>query len=518
MNRRSIALFVKLTALHWGLISSLIIHSACSGKGVDKPIVDVRFDAPFRQIENSVGDEWAPTWARDDVLYTGSDDGTNFGGIPPSAVAVGKLEGNDPYHLMGTTINRMKDYREGQLWRTTNRRVPAGPGFREISFISLPESYEEDQEDPFHAPAGAYGYAVAEAGVVDGEDQYFVAKARTSTLAKSNPAAWGFLDKNGMWTANRDAAFPMPNARFTNGAGINWKITNSYSVDGTLYMCIARVQDYSHSKDPQGRLVFRNSSIVKSVDGGKTWAREAQKNRDEPMFPGQRFGAPYFVWYGKDGSAEVDNANQYVYAVSNNGYWESGDHYVLGRVPRAKLAHLSAADWSFYRSGDGMEDASWSPKLSEARAILSDPGQASMTGMTYIEGLRQYVMIAWHYPSHGVRDVAKNKDAHTILEFFEAPHPWGPWVRFKTFKTDGLSWYAPIVGQRFQRSISHSAVSAFIYVSSLDFANKDNYLKNYKLNYIPITFSTAPLKSNDQKFIGPPPTTHLNEEEAKAHD
>jgi hypothetical protein len=30
-----------------------------------KPIVDIRFDAPYSQIANSQGDEWAPTWADD---------------------------------------------------------------------------------------------------------------------------------------------------------------------------------------------------------------------------------------------------------------------------------------------------------------------------------------------------------------------------------------------------------------------------------------------------------------------
>ena len=66
------------------------------------------------------------------------------------------------------------------------------------------------------------------------------------------------------------------------------------------------------------------------------------------MFPGMRFGAPYFVWYGKNGAASVHNADRYVYAVANNGHFEDGDDYILGRVLKSKLPNLNAADWQFY--------------------------------------------------------------------------------------------------------------------------------------------------------------------------
>ena len=35
-----------------------------------KAIVDIKFDSNYLQIANSVGDGWAPTWAKDgDLLY-----------------------------------------------------------------------------------------------------------------------------------------------------------------------------------------------------------------------------------------------------------------------------------------------------------------------------------------------------------------------------------------------------------------------------------------------------------------
>ena len=111
------------------------------------------------------------------------------------------------------------------------------------------------------------------------------------------------------------------------------------------------------------------------------------------MFPGKRFGTAYFVWYGKDGAPTVDNADNYVYAVSNNGHFENGDDYVLGRVLCSKLGEISAADWSFYKGGNGMQDSNWTSSMDAAKPILINPGHSSMTGMTYIEPLHRYVMV-----------------------------------------------------------------------------------------------------------------------------
>src|SRR6266436_1002990 len=50
--------------------------------------------------------------------------------------------------------------------------------------------------------------------------------------------------------------------------------------------------------------------------------------------------------------------DRYVYATSNNGFWDNGDNYILGRVLRSKIGALKAADWTFYQGGDGMLDSS----------------------------------------------------------------------------------------------------------------------------------------------------------------
>jgi hypothetical protein len=366
------------------LVATCIIVPRLLAQGT-KPIVDIRFNADYGQIKNSVGDEWAPTWADDDNLYSGNDDGSSFGGIPSRSVAFGKLVGDDPYHLVGQTVSDKGDY---------------------------------------------------------GKDS-------------------GRPDK------------------------ANWKTMNSYCVDGVLYMFITRCLYPEQSGDANHRHIFKNSSVIKSTDKGRTWSRSAAESYDHPMFPGLRFGAPYFVWYGKNGAASVHNADRYVYAVANNGHFEDGDNYILGRVSRSKLPDLNAADWQFYVEGDGMRDGNWNSDINQAKPIFQDPLNCSMTGMTYIPGLGRYVMVVWHYTTYNLRT-----DPRTINDYYEAPTPWGPWTKFKTIDTGVLGWYVPIIGQKFQTGVDPHTVRCFLYPTG-------NYQNSalYKLNYIPVTLSTAPLSA-----------------------
>jgi len=363
----------------------LLVSFGVAWAGESRPIVDIRFDADYSQIANSAGDEWAPTWADDDNLYTGNDDGSSFGGIEPRSVAFGKLVGNDPFRLVGHTISDM----------------------------------------------GGYG--------------------RTT---------------------------PSPDQA-------NWKTMNSYCVDGVLYMFVTRCLYPEQSGDPHKRHIFRNSSIIKSTDRGAKWTRAADESYDHPMFPGPRFGAPYFVWYGKDGTASVHNADRYVYAVANNGHFEDGDNYILGRVPRKQLPMLSAADWQFYTGGDGMLDDNWALDMNKAKPILEDPLNCSMTGMTYIPALGRYVMVVWHYTTYDLR-----KDPRTINEYYEAPFPWGPWTKFKTINTGVLGWYVPIISQKLQSAVDADTVHCILFASG----NYQNS-KLYKVNFMPVTLSTVPFKS-----------------------
>jgi hypothetical protein len=348
-----------------------------------KPIVDIRFNADYSQVANSHGDEWAPTWAKDDCLYTGNDDGNSFGGFQDRSIAFGKMTGDTPQSLVGATISDM----------------------------------------------GAFG-----------------------NIGLASDQA-------------------------------NWKTMNSYCVDDAIYMFVTRCFYPEMAHDPIHRHIFKNSSIIKSTDQGKTWTRSEAECFKQPMFPGLRFGAPYFVWYGRDGAASVDNAGKYVYAVANNGHFEDGDDYILGRVLKKKLPDLNATDWQFYAGGDGMSSRNWKSDITKSHPILQNATNCSMTGMTYISALKRYVMVVWHYTTYDLR-----ADPRTIDIFYEAPKPWGPWTPFKTIDSGKLGWYVPIISQKFQTPKGPGKVDCILFATG-NYQNRELY----KVNYIPITLSTEPL-------------------------
>ena len=521
------------------VLLTLKVAQAYSGEIASQPIIDVRIDGPYQQIKSSMGDEWAPTWGRDDVLYTGNNDGSSFGGVPSNTIAFGRLEGDDPSQLQGITVNGLSEFKEislgpeeaawspldtysiggslyrfsrcaheshamcllvsldGRQWSASGSMIKA-PGLRDPHFIVWSKEYETG----LAFKSDKYAYVASPAGFGNGEDQYLIARARSNNLSELKPEDWHFLQKDYSWGSVHSAS-PIPRAGGLGADGANWKTTNTYSVAGILYMFITRCVYPSHSNDSKRRHILSNSSIIKSTDGGKTWSRPPQENYDKPMFPGRRFGAPYFVWYGKDGAATADNADNYVYAISNDGFFENGDDYVIGRVPRSKLGSLSGLDWSFYVGGDGMIDSRWSTRLERACPILNNAGKSSMSGMTYVESLHRYVIVSWHYHQENFEAGIKAQDLSTVLEFFEAPHPWGPWSRVKRLQTGKLGWYTPIIGQRFQQTRYDGIVSAFLYATGYSTKPAGGLdMSLYKMNYMPITLSMRPLSHKDDFFVG----------------
>jgi hypothetical protein len=230
--------------------------------------------------------------------------------------------------------------------------------------------------------------------------------------------------------------------------GCSWKSSGCYALDGVIYWVVARHKYGEKNGDPHKRQTAANASIIKSTDLGKTWTRSVRENYDRPMFPGPRFATPYFVEYGQDGKASADNADRWVYAISNDGFWDNGNNMILGRVARSKIADLNAADWEFYTGGDGMEDATWTQDVNKARLVLDAPGKLGMTGSVYIPGLKRYLMIGWYYPAGGGKasDQAPTK---TVWDFYEAPKPWGPWTRIGSKEFEPQGYYSPQICPKF---------------------------------------------------------------------
>jgi hypothetical protein len=262
--------------------------------------------------------------------------------------------------------------------------------------------------------------------------------------------------------------------------GCMWKTSGCLALDGMLYLVVARHAYGEKSGDPLRRQTAQNASIIRSANGGKTWVRAAQDNYDHPMFPGQRFGAPYFVNYGQEGrEAVADGSDVYIYAHSNNGFWDSGDDVILGRVLRANMPRLLASDWQFLTGGDGAAGASWSDDMHAARPVLEKKAGLGMTGASYLPSRRCYFMIGWYYPKGGGK--MPGAPSETCWDFYTAPHPWGPWVNIGTHMWNPQGFYCPQVCPKFS-SPDDTQLAVFT-------AGDWNVPEHYKLTVVPLTLN-----------------------------
>jgi hypothetical protein len=259
--------------------------------------------------------------------------------------------------------------------------------------------------------------------------------------------------------------------------GCTWKSSGFAALDGALYLVVARHKYGEKSGDPQRRQTAVDASIIRSSDGGRTWTRPAQQNYDRPMFPGARFATPYFIDYGQEGRESfADGADRYVYAISNNGFWDNGDSQILGRVPRARISALDSSDWRFYRGGDGTEDAAWTRDPNAAALLVDSPGRLGMTGAAYLPAHEGYLMINWHYPAGGGKKAGASYE--TVWEFYTAPKPWGPWRRVGEHRFKPQGYYSPQVCTKFT-----AAKGSKVYVLTAGTWEVDLF---YRLTVVPL--------------------------------
>ncbi|MGO9897739.1 MAG: hypothetical protein ACLPX8_26435 [Bryobacteraceae bacterium] len=327
--------------------------TACFSQGpiyaAGNPIRSVNV-APPVPVGDNAGDTWVAAWLPDGSLYSPSNDTKGFRNAGSGNIAFNRIDGQDPLHLSGTTVNYMPDY------GVENREGPDG---------------------------------------------------------------------------------------------CTWKSSGCTAVGNEIYWVVARHKYGEKSGDRYRRQTAANASIIKTSDGGKTWTRGAKENYEKPMFPGSHFATPYFVEYGRASLRGVDNADRFVYATSNNGFWDNGDSTVLGRVPRERIGALNGADWEYFAGGDGLSDASWTRDAAQAKAVIESPDRLGMTGAIYAAARRRYVMINWYYPAGGGK--MPNASKETVWDFYEAPHPWGPWTSVSSHKFTPQGFYCPEISPKFQQ-------------------------------------------------------------------
>jgi hypothetical protein len=241
--------------------------------------------------------------------------------------------------------------------------------------------------------------------------------------------------------------------------GLSWKSSGCTFVDGALYWLIARHR-YPGGPDAPGlRQSAQDASFIRSTDHGRTWTRTHAENLAAPMFPGSSFATPYVVEGTPDGG--------FVYALSNNGFWDNGDRMILGRVPRDRLARLDGSTWEF-RAG-----ARWTADPEAAVPVLEQPGRLGATGAARVGD--RYLLIGWYYPG-GSGYFGRNSSS-TVWNFYVADEPWGPWEHVHAHEWTPQGYYCPVVCPKFA-----SGRRAYV-VTSGDFKNWWDW---YRLTLVPI--------------------------------
>jgi hypothetical protein len=280
----------------------------------------------------------------------------------------------------------------------------------------------------------------------------------------------------------------------------NWKVTGGDSIDGVLYAFIANNWYGSQnafggdSLDPHIRQSVNNMSLIKSTDNGLTWTRDAQTNYDHPMWTSRKFSTGFFFKYGKNGgSTKQDGQDRFVYAISNDGFWNSGSNFYLGRVARAKIGDLNPNDWEYLSGG------SWSRRVDDATPIPGFPnGQMKCASGSpiWLASIRKYVTVTWFDPGASLKWYFPE---NVTFAFYQANHPWGPWSWIgeqsaRDFIADRKQrihlWYGPSLSPRFITANSDGSVTAILTFSGQTWEDKPEGL--YKNNSLPVTFYTAP--------------------------
>lgn len=218
---------------------------------------------------------------------------------------------------------------------------------------------------------------------------------------------------------------PMNDYRGWGGNGP--KPSGMICVDGVLYLAFQNLR--GNQKAPYGLLSQHGSDahIIHAVRNSSGWGVgswvPAFANIAAPMFPGNKFGGPAFINFGRNNANARD---AYVYAVSSD-QWDNGSNLRLGRVPKDSILRREAWEWvcAFDPSGE----PAWSHDLDAAVPILSMHRWLGLPEMVYIASIGRYLLLTWRLH----RDFSG--DDGTDLIVLDAPDPWGPFslVHFEEY-------------------------------------------------------------------------------------
>ena len=233
---------------------------------------------------------------------------------------------------------------------------------------------------------------------------------------------------------------------YVGGGGHGPKPSGVISVNGVLYYFVQNTLGWKPPRYGVNSQHGSDATIISSADFGKTWTPDLDEtistfykthyikdgdwfkpekmwnlpaeersnaNGWTPMFPGNLFGGPSFVQFGKDNATAVDD---YVYAISSD-QWDNGSEIRLGRVKNDKI--LERESWEFAIPGDD-GSVEWTASLYNSQPILAVERHLSSPEMVYLPKTKKYILATWGLH----QDFAPKYGSE--LTILESDNPWGP--------------------------------------------------------------------------------------------
>jgi len=212
------------------------------------------------------------------------------------------------------------------------------------------------------------------------------------------------------------------------------------------------------------------AGIIKSKDMGKTW--ENIPGSHTPQFLGPNFAGMSFITWGPGYTNVPKEFGDYVYGISNNGSWETGDHVYMARVHRDSIIVRKA--WQFF-NGMKLNKPQWTVTEENAKPIFSDSLHVGHPTMTYNKNLKRYILTIYsdtvpHKENASIQE--RNQwDFGSELQLYESATPFGPWSIFYNEKPWGGKLHSCYLGQIPAKWFSPDGLSGYMMFAG-DYVNR----------------------------------------------
>lgn len=271
--------------------------------------------------------------------------------------------------------------------------------------------------------------------------------------------------------------FATGQARIEGDDPLNLQVVNLGKMAGgrDLYPCVGVIADgvwyigtYEAFK-PQGR--FNGFRWSRSFD---RWAEQLETPWENPAWTDtrtpetdffsqdtepRRFNVLHAVVYGQANRLSPDGKLYFsAHGASPGGYsdWDKGDAITLCRVDANPAAVADPTAYEFFAGRNGLVPR-WSKNVREAAPILDAPKKLGSESITYLPGLRKYLLMSARLEEN------EQNLPYNLLTFWESDAVTGPYRLVHALRDWGPQTYFPHVPAKF---VSPDGTRMWLVVSS----------------------------------------------------